>query len=153
MPSRTTRSNAQASVPGVAFAAWSDSELLHDASDPAESFAVFYRRHVGAIIRFAASRGLDADTVADVVGDTFMGALKSRQRYRSDRETARLWLLTIASRRIVDVRRRRSQESRRHQRLQSEAVVLTQVDRDAYRQLVDADELGLDALADLPQLQ
>jgi RNA polymerase sigma factor (sigma-70 family) len=137
--------------PKLPLTAWSDSELLRDATDPAESFAVFYRRHVGATIRFAASRRLDADAVADVVADTFMGALTSRHRYEPVQDTARLWLLTIASRRIADVRRRHGQDGRRHQRLKTEAVVLTQADRDAYRHLVESD--GLDALADLPPVQ
>jgi RNA polymerase sigma factor (sigma-70 family) len=143
----------QAGDPKLTFTAWSDSELLGDATDPAESFAVFYRRHVAAVIRFAASRGLDADAAADVVGDTFMGALKSRARYAPMQETARLWLLTIAARRIADVRRRQGRESRRHQRLKTEMVVLTQADRDGYRHLVEGDGLSLDALADLPVVQ
>jgi RNA polymerase sigma factor (sigma-70 family) len=140
-----------ATDPTRPFTAWSDADLLGDATDPAESFAVFYRRHVGAVIRFAASRGLDADAAADVVGDTFMGALKSRARYAPVQETARLWLLTIAARRIADVRRRQGQERRRHQRLETEMVVLTQADRDGYRHVVEGD--GLDVLADLPAVQ
>ena len=150
---RSSQSGGQASAPKSDFKAWSDSELLHDSTDPAESFAVFYRRNVAAVIRFAASRGLDADTAADVVGDTFMAALKSRQRYRAERETARLWLLAIAARRTADVRRRQSQEKRRFQRLRSEAVVLTQLDRDTYQQLIESDRQTLDALADLPLVQ
>jgi RNA polymerase sigma-70 factor (ECF subfamily) len=142
----------QAGDPKLTFTAWSDSELLGDATDPAESFAVFYRRHVAAVIRFAASRGLDADAAADVVGDTFMGALKSRARYAPVQETARLWLLTIAARRIADVHRRQGLERRRHQRLKTEMVVLTQADRDGYRHAVESGD-GLEVLADLPAVQ
>jgi len=69
----------------------SDAQLLSDdGADPAEAFAVFYRRHVDALIRFAASRGLNADAAADVVAETFLGALKARHRYRPERENARL---------------------------------------------------------------
>ena len=150
---RSSPSGEQSSAARPALDTWSDGELLEDSTDPGESFAVFYRRHVGALIRFAASRGLDADTAADVVGDTFIGALESRQRYRPERETARLWLLAIAARRIADVRRRHGQERRRFQSLQSEAVVLTQGDRDSYQQLVEGDRKSLDALSDLPTVQ
>jgi len=132
---------------------WSDGALLADQTDAAQSFAVFYRRHVEAVIRFAAGRGLDADAAADVVSDTFMAALRARSRYRPEGPTARLWLLTIAARRIADVHRRRSRDLRRLQRLRTEAVVLTQDDRDSYRELLGAGRQGLDALADLPPLQ
>ncbi|HEU4973799.1 MAG TPA: sigma-70 family RNA polymerase sigma factor [Baekduia sp.] len=153
MPSRSSQTSSPTAAPRQAFREWTDADLLCDSSDPAESFATFYRRHVGAVIRFAAGRGVDADAVADVVSDTFMAALRSRQQYRPQQETARLWLLTIASRRIIDARRRHDQESRRHQRLRDEALVLTHADRDAYRDLVERDGLVDDALADLPAVQ
>jgi RNA polymerase sigma factor (sigma-70 family) len=147
-----SRSNASGTS-AISFAAWSDADLLRDETDPAESFAEFYRRHVDAIIRFAASRGLDANAAADVVSETFVGALKARRRYQPQRDTARLWLLAIASRRIVDLRRLEGQDSRRHQRLRSESVALTPDDHEAYRHLLDADGLGLQVLADLPAVQ
>ncbi len=132
----------------------SDAQLLSDGVDPAEAFAVFYRRHVDALIRFAASRGLNADAAADVVAETFLGALKARHRYRPERENARLWLLAIASRRIADHYRRQGSDDRRNERLRTEAIVLTQVDRDSYdRFLENRDERALDALADLPPIQ
>jgi RNA polymerase sigma-70 factor (ECF subfamily) len=131
-----------------------DAVLLHDTADAPESFAVFYRRHVAAVIRYVAGRGLSAEEAADIVADTFLGALAGRYRYRPEREHARLWLLTIATRRIADLRRRRGSEARRHQRLGSEAVVLTQLDRDSYAELLASeDRRALDALADLPVLQ
>jgi RNA polymerase sigma factor (sigma-70 family) len=133
-----------------AYSDRSDLALLHDLIDPAESFAAFYRRHVAGVIRFAASRGLDADAAADVVSDTFVAALEARDRYRPEREDAMLWLLAIACRRTVDMRRREGREKRRFQRLQSEAIVLTQGDRDSYRRLLESDGPSLDALADLP---
>jgi RNA polymerase sigma-70 factor (ECF subfamily) len=131
-----------------------DVELLHDTTDAPESFAAFYRRHVTAVIRYVASRGLSAEEAADVVADTFLGALQGRYRYRPEREHARLWLLAIATRRIADLRRRQGSEARRRERLGGEAVVLTQLDRDSYAELfADEDRRALDALADLPALQ
>lgn len=132
----------------------SDAELLADRHQPAESFALFYRRHVQAVIRFVASRGLPAEAAADVVSDTFLAALTGRARYRPQRESARLWLLAIASRRISDTHRDRSAEARRHERLRNETVVLTQADHDSYAALLATPAVdALDALADLPPTQ
>lgn len=152
--SRSPRSRpGRAGSPSLVDESWGDGALLNDRTDPGRSFAVFYRRHVEAVIRFAASRGLDADEAADVVSDTFMAALKARDRYRPEGATARLWLLSIAARRIADVHRQRGRERRRLQRLRTEAVVLTQDDRDSYSDLLEGSRHGLDALADLPPLQ
>ena len=132
----------------------SDAELLADRLDPADSFAVFYRRHVHAVLRFAASRGLPAEAAADVVAETFVAALRGRHAYRAEREHARLWLLAIAARQAASSYRRRASDRRKHDRLQSEAIALTDVDRDTYEQLrLEADHRGLDALADLPSTQ
>ncbi len=131
-----------------------DVELLHDRGAPGSSFAVFYRRHVNAVLRFAAARGLAADVAADVVADTFVAALRARHKYRPERANARLWLLTIAARRIADVHRRDASDRRKIDRLRSDAIVLTQADRSSYEELlVEADTVGLDALADLPLAQ
>jgi RNA polymerase sigma factor (sigma-70 family) len=132
----------------------SDAELLHDRAAPDDSFAVFYRRHVNAVLRFTAARGLSAGVAADVVADTFVAALRGRHRYRPEREDARLWLLAIAARRIVDVHRRDASDRRKIDRLRSDAIVLTQADRSSYEELsVGAHTVGLDALADLPLAQ
>jgi RNA polymerase sigma factor (sigma-70 family) len=145
-PGGTRRAMSPSAIP--------DADLLHDKTDPPESFAAFYRRHVAPVIRYVASRGLSADEAADVVADTFVGALQGRYRYRPEREHARLWLLAIATRRIADLRRRQASEARRHQRLGSEAVVLTQLDRESYAELFASDdERALDALVDLPPVQ
>jgi RNA polymerase sigma factor (sigma-70 family) len=128
----------------------SDALLLHDQADPAESFAVFYRRHSIAMIRYAASRGLDAESAADVVSETFMAALRQRRRYRPQYDNARLWLLGIATRKIADVHRRRALDLRRH-RLLHESIGLTKTDRASYEELLGGqEEPALAALADLP---
>lgn len=152
----TSRSQSHVGVGEKSTAALvdlSDFDLLQDSTDPANSFATFYRRHVSGLIRFAASRGLDADAAADVVGDVFIAALRSRNRYRPHHEDARLWLLTIAARRIADQRRKEGRDQRRFERLQSEAIVLSQGDRDSYRRLSQSAGPSLDALADLPAVQ
>lgn len=150
---RSSRRGADGNSGATALATHPDVTLLHDTERPVDAFAVFYRRHVPAVIRFAASRGLDADAAADVVSDTFLAALRGRMRFRPDREGARLWLLSIASRRIADRHRRSALDERRQARLQSEAIVLTQIDRESYDRLLEDGGAGLDALADLPEQQ
>lgn len=115
---------------------------------------MFYRRHVVALIRYAARRGLTADEAADVVGETFLNALEGRYRYRPQRDHARVWLLAIATRRANDLHRGRRAEERRNERLASEACVLTQLDRATYDEMLSGrDPELLDALADLPAVQ
>jgi RNA polymerase sigma factor (sigma-70 family) len=130
----------------------SDAELLADSADPAESFAVFYRRHASAVLRFVASRGADADAAADVVAETFCAALKQRTRYRAKHDSARLWLLGIAVRKLADARRREHRELRRVSRITEHARVLSEADHAGYQELAER-TTALDALADLSEAE
>jgi RNA polymerase sigma-70 factor (ECF subfamily) len=130
----------------------SDAELLADSAYPAESFAAFYRRHAAAVLRFAASRGADAETAADVVAETFVAALRQRSRYRADHDSARLWLLGIAVRKLADARRREHRELRRASRVAEHARPLTEADHTSYADLAARTD-ALDALADLPEAE
>lgn len=132
---------------------WSDERLLDDRDRPSDSFAMFYRRHVAAVLRFVAARGADADTAADVVSETFAVALVKRYRYRAVHETARLWLLGIAARELAETRRRRIREQRFHRRVAIDDIRLTAADRDDYAQLHDS-PIEVDALLrELPAAQ
>lgn len=132
----------------------SDGDLLSDRSSPADSYAAFYRRHVDAVIRYAASRGLRAEEAADVVSETFLSALAGRHSYRPQRESARFWLLAIASRRIADLHRASNASLRREAKLRTEAIVLTQGDRESYAALLELEaDPAADLLAELPSLQ
>lgn len=131
----------------------SDAQLLHDRDDPAETFAVFYRRHVDAVLRFCASRGADADAAADVTSDTFLSALRTRHGYDASYPDARLWLLTIASRKLVDRHRRAAGDRHRRDALLASAPRPTDRDRDAYAAVLDGGSDAMNALADLPEQQ
>lgn len=131
----------------------SDAQLLHDRDDPAETFAVLYRRHVDAVLRFCASRGVDADTAADVTSDTFLSALRSRHRYDATYPDARLWLLSIASRKLLDRYRRAAGDRHRRDALLAAAPRPTDRDRDAYAAVLEQGGEALDVLADLPPRQ
>lgn len=132
----------------------SDAALLHDTQDPVESFATFYRRHVDALLRFCAKKGADADTAADVTSDTFLAALGHRASYDTTYPDARLWLLQIAARKLIDRHRQTAGDRHRRDRLLATAPRPTDRDRDAYALLTtDTDGRALDVLADLPQTQ
>lgn len=127
-----------------------DAELLADRDDPRESFTIFYRRHADALMRFAAGRGVDVETARDVVAETFIAALNGRHRYRPTHESARLWLLGIAVRKLADARRQQEREQRRTARAAEHALVLSERDRDRYAAMCEALD-AVDALADLPE--
>lgn len=131
----------------------SDAQLLRDTDDPVETFAVLYRRHVDAVLRFCASRGADADTAADVTSDTFLSALRSRGSYDPKYPDARLWLISIASRKLIDRHRQVAGDRHRRDALLASAPRPTDRDRDAYAALTEGDGAALDFLADLPETQ
>lgn len=131
-----------------------DVELLLDREDPAETFAVFYRRHVDAILRYSASKGLDVEDAADVAAETFLIALSKRYSYRARHDSARLWLLGIATRKLADVYRRRALDVKRHALLDTSSIALTSHDREDYAEVLGAaEEPFVAALGDLPKDQ
>lgn len=78
-------------------AAESDGELLAaTASGDVEAFARFYRRHERHMLGYAISRCANAADVADVVGETFLAALRSAHRYSDGDGDATAWLYGIA---------------------------------------------------------
>jgi RNA polymerase sigma factor (sigma-70 family) len=67
----------------------------------ANAFEELYRAHVGAVRAVARSHVRDADTVADIVQDTFARALQHLANLR-DLDRFRPWLLSIARHVAVD---------------------------------------------------
>jgi RNA polymerase sigma factor (sigma-70 family) len=92
-----------------------DDQLLRaSASDP-DAFAVFYRRHSGAILAYARRRTGDMEAAADLTANVFAAAFASRRRYRSNGEPGRAWLFGIANNLLAMQRRtqRRAASARR----------------------------------------
>lgn len=83
-----------------------DVELVARSRDAPRLFAELYRRHSGAVFRYAASR-LGREPADDLVSDVFLAALGRRDRFDPAVPTALPWLLGIATRLI---RRRRIRE-------------------------------------------
>ncbi len=92
-----------------------DRELLARAAagDP-EAYASFFRRHVGAVTRYAVRRCDNAEQVADLISDTFLVGLEACGRYQEMHDTALPWLFGIARRVLAGHRRRRYTFYRTH---------------------------------------
>jgi RNA polymerase sigma factor (sigma-70 family) len=83
-----------------------DAELLAaTAAGDADAFGCFNRRHEALVLAYAVHRCRNASDVADLVGDTFVGALRSAPRFTERDGDAVAWLLTIAGRALAHQRR------------------------------------------------
>jgi RNA polymerase sigma factor (sigma-70 family) len=101
----------------------SDADLLAaTARGDAEAFGRFYRRHQQRVLGYAIARCASAGDVADMVGETFLGALGSAARFTDGEGDAIPWLFGIARRVLAHQRRsfvRRQRLVRRLERLPS----------------------------------
>jgi RNA polymerase sigma factor (sigma-70 family) len=104
----------------------SDDELL-TAGGP-DGFAVFYRRHVEAILRYHARLARDAEVAADLTAETFAAALEAKHRFRPGGPPPRAWLFGIAVKKLADYHRRGYAEDRARRRLGMERVEPTDAD-------------------------
>jgi len=114
-----------------------DDELLagHDVA----SFALFYRRHVDAMLGFFSRRTRDAELAADLTAETFAVALAGRAKYKPELGSAASWLFAIGMNKLVDAQRRGRAERRAQRRLGMERI-----------ELDDKDIARIDALGDDP---
>ena len=71
-------------------------------------------QHGDMLYRYAISRVNDADTAADLVQDTFVAALRAKERFRGEAEIG-TWLVGILRHKIVD-------HFRKSQRLRTDPV-------------------------------
>ena len=94
----------------------SDGELLAATSTDEDAFAVFYRRHVHAVLGFVSSR-VAPNEVPDIVAEVFATALVFRRRYDPGRGGGGAWLTGIARNKLADMRRRGAVEARMCRRL------------------------------------
>lgn len=131
----------------------SDDELLLAARDEPDAFALFYRRHVRALAAYFWRRSHDAETVADLVAETFAAALDGCGRFDPQRGPAVGWLYGIAHRQLGTLARRGAVERRARRRLGMERlelddVELARIESDAKTEGPQARVLA--ELADLP---
>lgn len=130
----------------------SDQELLAATGFEPEAYAVFYRRHVRAVLGWTLSRTRRPELAADLTAEVFALALERREHFDPERAPARAWLLSMASSKFVDAARRGSVEDRARRRLGIEPRALTDADLERVEELADLAASGdAEALvADLP---
>lgn len=101
----------------------SDEALLAALDDEPEAFAVFYRRHVTALLAYFVRRTRDPELAADLCAETFAAALTGAHRFRPERGPR--WLYGIARRLLSHARRRGAVEDHARRRLGMAPLALT----------------------------
>jgi RNA polymerase sigma-70 factor (ECF subfamily) len=130
----------------------SDTELLSAiVACDGEAFAVFYRRHLPAVLAYLVRRTGDRETAADLSAEVFAAVLLAARRYRSEADTAAPWILGIAHNKLLMSLRRGRVESKARRRLGFEAVGLEDEDFERIEAVAEAGSGRLSALvAQLP---
>jgi len=125
---------------------WEDSddgELLAATRDDPQAFAVFYRRHVPAVLAFFSRRTHSRELSLDLTAEVFASALEASPRFRAGPEPVRAWLYAIARNVLADSLRRGRVQDEVRRRLAMEPL---QIDDDGLAR-VDA------AISDAPALE
>ncbi|MDW5596381.1 sigma-70 family RNA polymerase sigma factor [Conexibacter stalactiti] len=132
-----------------------DALLLAAGAGDADAFRVFYRNHVAAVIGFLLRRCGDAETAAELAGETFAAALIACPRYRPGAAPARDWLLRIALRALGEHRRSGRVPTAARRQLAMQRIALTEQDLRRVEQLalLDPDAAILHAVDELEETQ
>jgi RNA polymerase sigma factor (sigma-70 family) len=101
----------------------SDEALLGRSLRDPDAFAELYKRHVDAVVRFAARRAEDPETVVDLVAAVWLEVLGSLERFDPRRGRALPWILGIAANLCASERRRRAREREALRRLGGRRVL------------------------------
>jgi DNA-directed RNA polymerase specialized sigma24 family protein len=94
-----------------------DEAILAGLDGEPDAFAVFFRRHVGALLEHFASRTHDRGLAADLCAETFATALDDAHRFNPARGLAVDWLYGIARRLLNEAERRGVVQGRARRRL------------------------------------
>lgn len=122
----------------------SDEALLVRAARDPEAFETLYRRHVDAVVRFAARHSTDPDAVVDLAAAVWLEVVASLDRFDPRRGRALPWILGIAANLCASEQRRRAREHEALRRLAGRRVL----DEDDYAKL----EREIDATRAAPAL-
>jgi RNA polymerase sigma-70 factor (ECF subfamily) len=132
---------------------WSDSALLSAiAARDGAAFAVFYRRHLPAVLAFLLRETRDSEAAADLAAEVFAAVLLSAGRYAERGESAAPWVIGVARNKVLMSFRRGRVEARARRRLGFQAVALDDGDLDRIEEVAQSDGGRLVALVDgLPE--
>ncbi len=126
----------------------SDGEVFRRSVDAPEAFEEIFERHAGAVWSFCRRR-VGPDAAEEVVSDTFLVAFQRRGGFDSSYESARPWLLGIATNMI----RRRLRDERAYLERKRHSLGPLSVEDTADVDRLDAERLRpilIAALLDLP---
>lgn len=129
-----------------------DEELLSASADDPQALALFYRRHVHAVLGFFAARTADPEAAADLMAETFAAVVLAAPSYSPAEGTAVAWLFGIARHKLIDSYRRGRVQSEARRRLGLAALVLDDDDMARVIELTDESRSGHPALAALRDL-
>lgn len=90
--------------------AWFGSVLLGAQAGAAWAFEELWQHYAGRVRGYLRRQG--AEDADDLTSETFLGAFRTIGSFRGDEDAFRSWLFSIAHRRLVDERRRRSRRPR-----------------------------------------
>jgi RNA polymerase sigma-70 factor, ECF subfamily len=128
---------------------WSDERLLAETPSTPSAFAVFYRRHEGAVLGYFMRRAGNADLAADLTAETFAAALLGAKRYRPDRGEGLAWLYGIARHRLMRSIEQGQVEDRARRKLALPRLVIDDEMSERIERL-GAEERALELLERLP---
>jgi RNA polymerase sigma factor (sigma-70 family) len=133
----------------------SDAELLSAAAaGDGPSFAVFYRRHLPAVVAFLLRETGNREATADLAAEVFAAVFLVARRFRDrDGGSARPWVLGIARNKLLESRRRGRVEDRARRQLGFEPEVLDDDDLARVEELAAADHPVLRLFEQLPERQ
>jgi RNA polymerase sigma factor (sigma-70 family) len=130
-----------------------DEAILAELDTAPDGFAVFYRRHVAALLGYFMRRTHDPELAADLCAETFAAALDGAHRFDPARGPAIAWLYGIARRLLAHAERRGAVEDRARRRLGMAPLDLTDEGLERIEALAGADSALAAALAELPDDQ
>ena len=132
---------------------WSDTALLAAiASRDGAAFAVFYRRHLPAVLAFLIRETRDREVAADLAAEVFAAVLLGASRYAEQGGSATPWVVGIARNKLLMSFRRGRVEARARHRLGFQAVALDDGDLDRIEDVARGERGRLAALVeDLPE--
>jgi len=127
-------------------------EMLLEAAGRGDgsAFAVFYRRHLPAVVAFHFTRVRSPELAADLAAETFAGALLSSRRFSPRAEPALAWLLGIARNKLRESTRRHRVEDGARRRLAMSPLVLEDEALERVEELASVGREALDLLGTLP---
>jgi RNA polymerase sigma factor (sigma-70 family) len=127
--------------------------LAASAGGDRDAFAVFYRRHLPAVLAVLMGETHDREIAADLAAEVFAAALIGAQRYRPDHSNALPWLCAIARNKVHDSRRRGRAEERARRRLGIEREPIEDRDLERVDELVSEGTAFLGLVRQLPAPQ